>query len=411
MERRSGRRWGRWFGVAGAVVVTCAVAGQAVGAESPTVPGAPVITSVTAGDHSVRVAFTRPSSGGSPIFSYKATCISSDGGATRSESNSSLNVVVDNLTATKTYTCTVTARNHVGTGPASAPSGSVVVLPLLPGAVTITTVVAGDHNVRVVFTKPTTSGGSPIFSYKATCVSSNGGVTRSQSQFSRSFLVNNLTPGKSYTCTVMARNSVGFGPPSAPSVSFVALPLLAGAPTIVSATPGVQTITLVFSPPAAATDIFDYRASCSSSDGGVTRTKDQGGSPIVVSSLTTDKTYACTVMAENSIGFGPLSTASTPVMTLGPPGAPTITSVAPGSRSVTVSFSPPATDGGSTILGYEAMCASSDGGVTRWVDATTSPIGVSSLSPGNTYTCTVAAKNSVGFGPSTSPASAVVTLP
>jgi Fibronectin type III domain len=189
------------------------------------------------------------------------------------------------------------------------------------------------------------------------------------------------------------------------------LPLHVGAPVITGATPGVESITLVFSPPSAATDIFDYRATCFSSDGGVSRSKDQGGSPIVLTGLTTDKTYSCTVMAENSIGFGPPSAPSAPVVTLAPPGPPAIASVTAGSRNVTVSFSPPASDGGTSIFDYQAFCASSDGGVTRWIDAASSPIVVNSLSPGNTYTCTVTAKNSIGYGPPSTPSAAVVTLP
>ena len=359
----------------------------------------------------MRVTFTKPSSGGSPIFSYKATCVSSDGGVTRSESSVNLSVVVENLTAAKTYSCTVSARNHAGTGPPSTPSSPVVVLPVLPGPVTITEVVPGDHNVRVVFTRPASSGGAPIITYKATCTSSNGGVTNSESQFSRSFLVDHLTPGKTYTCTVTARNTLGFGPTSAPSTPVVVLPLLLGAPAIISATAGTQNITLVFSPPNAATGIFDYRATCFSNDGGVSRNKDQNGSPIVVANLTTAKTYACTIMAENSIGFGPPSAPSTPVVTFAPPGPPTVTSATAGSRNATVSFSAPASDGGTSIFDYQAMCASSDGGSTHWTDSTVSPIVVNGLSPGNNYTCTVTAKNAVGFGPPSPPSPAVITLP
>ena len=141
-------------------------------------------------------------------------------------------------------------------------------------------------------------------------------------------------------------NRVGYGPPSAPSAAVVVGPVVAGPPTIASVTPGAQSITLVFSPPAVGTSIFDYRATCFSGDGGVSRSKDRGGSPIVVSNLTTGKTYACTVMAENSRGFGPPSAPTSPVVTLAPPGPPTVTSATAGSRSVTVSFSPPAGNGG-----------------------------------------------------------------
>jgi hypothetical protein len=382
----------------------------------PLLPGAPTITSVTAKDHSIKLVFTKPASnGGSPIFNYKATCSSSNGGVTRSAGEPRTAFDVDGLTAGDTYTCTVMAENRAGFGPPSAPSAAVVVLPVLPGAPTITSATAADHSIKLVFTKPASNGGSPIFNYKATCSSSNGGVTRSAGEPRTAFDVDGLTAGKTYTCTVMAKNSAGFGPPSAPSAPVVVLPILPGAPTITSVTAGLESVQVAFSPPApnGAGNIFDYNATCISSNGGVTRSKNENASPILVTNLTAGSTYTCTVLAEDSAGFGPPSAPSAPVVTLGPPtapGAPTITSVTAGSKSISVAFSPPASDGGATIVDYRATCVSSDGGVTRTNDAGTSPILVTHLSAANTYTCTVMAKNSVGFGPPSAPSAPVVTL-
>ena len=404
--------------VCGLAIVGVALGGSVAGAVSPTVPGAPTITSATAGDHAIRVAFTKPASdGGSPIFDYKATCASSDGGTTRSESQFRSSIQVDNLTAGKTYTCTVMARNRVGFGPPSPPSAAVVVLPILPGAPTITSVTAGDRSIRVAFTKPVSNGGSPIFNYKATCASSNGGSTRSESQFRSSIRVDGLTAGKTYTCTVAARNRVGYGPASAPSAAVVVLPIPPGAPTITSATAGVRNISVAFTAPApnGGASPNDYKATCSSSDGGVTRSNDRHVSPVVVGGLTVGKTYTCTVLAHNNAGFGPPSAPSAPVVVLGPtvvtaPGAPAITSATAGVQSVSVAFTAPASDGGATITEYRATCSSSDGGVTRWEERNGSPILVNHLSGGKTYTCTVMARNKVGFGPPSAPSSAVVTL-
>ena len=85
------------------------------------------------------------------------------------------------------------------------------------------------------------------------------------------------------------------------------------------------------------------------------------------------------------------------------PGAPTITAVKPGFHNVKVSFTAPASNGGSKIVNYRVVCTSSDGGRKAANSGPKSPIKVSGLTAGKTYTCTVAAMNKVGRGPASSP--------
>lgn len=90
------------------------------------------------------------------------------------------------------------------------------------------------------------------------------------------------------------------------------------------------------------------------------------------------------------------------------PDSPTITQVTSGNDSATVSFSVPATDGGSAITSYTVTATPTGGGTTVTVSGTSSPITVTGLTNGVGYTFTVAATNAAGTG-ATSTASDTVT--
>ena len=211
----------------GRMLVACSVAAAGLAltslpAGAATVPGSPTITGVKALVRSARVSFTPPASnGGSKITNYRLRCTSSNGGAYRALTGTKSPILVTGLTAGKTYTCTVAARNNVGYGAASAPSDPFVPLASVPGAPTITGVTAGVRSVKVAFTKPADNGGAPITNYRATCTSSNGGAKGSHEGPKSPITVSGLTAGKNYTCTVRARNKVGLGPASAPSDTVV----------------------------------------------------------------------------------------------------------------------------------------------------------------------------------------------
>jgi hypothetical protein len=77
------------------------------------------------------------------------------------------------------------------------------------------------------------------------------------------------------------------------------------------------------------------------------------------------------------------------------PASPTITQITPGDRALTVSFTPPLSDGGSPISQYSASCR---GGMFDNPSNTAagSPIIVTGLTNGREYSCSVTARNAVG---------------
>lgn len=78
------------------------------------------------------------------------------------------------------------------------------------------------------------------------------------------------------------------------------------------------------------------------------------------------------------------------------PGPPLAVGVTPGDGNATISFSPPASNGGSEITGYTANCSS--GGATATAAGAGSPIRVTGLVNGTTYSCWVTARNAIGTG-------------
>jgi len=103
-----------------------------------------------------------------------------------------------------------------------APAGAAKKGVTVPGAPTITSVTAGVHLVKVVFTAPTSNGGAKIQSYRVKCVSSDGGKKASRSGHTSPIRVVGLA-AKTYTCSVVARNLAGHGPPSASSAPVTVL--------------------------------------------------------------------------------------------------------------------------------------------------------------------------------------------
>ncbi|MBL0121934.1 MAG: fibronectin type III domain-containing protein [Betaproteobacteria bacterium] len=78
------------------------------------------------------------------------------------------------------------------------------------------------------------------------------------------------------------------------------------------------------------------------------------------------------------------------------PDAPIILSATPGNGQVSVSFSPPAFDGGSPVTGYTAQCA---GAQTASNTGAGSPVTVTGMINGQSYSCGVIASNVIGDSP------------
>jgi serine/threonine-protein kinase len=177
-----------------------------------TTPGAPTITSATAGAGQVAVTWTPPAAtGGSPITRYYVRTFSDAALTTQvgdpvwTTAAGTTTATVTGLTPQTTYWFTVTAVSSAGTGTASA---SATATPyVVPGAPTAVTSTAAGV---VSWTAPASNGGSAITGSTATATAS-GQTTRTCTTTVTSCVLVGLVNGVTYSVTVTATNAAGTG--------------------------------------------------------------------------------------------------------------------------------------------------------------------------------------------------------
>ena len=184
-----------------------------------------------------------------------------------------------------------------------------------------------------------------------------------------------------------------------------------GPPTIVSSSSGDGTVSLSWSPPTeiSPSGITSYAVAAAPTTGAAATTLIVSGNvdSAVVGGLQNGTTYVVTVTADNTIGASSPSTSVS--VTPGVPGAPTDAKATAGNASASVSFTAPASDGGAAISGYTvtAIDGTNPAHGGQSASGSASPITVSGLTNGDSYTFTVTATNADGTGAASAPSNAV----
>jgi len=337
------------------------------------VPGTPTDVTATAGLGEATVDWTAPSDdGGQPIDDYDIVVDDANGDYVTDvwTADAATHVTVTGLTPGQAYTFIVTAINVIGLGDDSAPTAPVTPTALpsgatVPAAPTDVTATAGAGSVTVSWNAPADDGGLPIASYEVTFTADGQSWSPLVTSGADTSVTITNVPDGTYTLTVAAANGAGAGPDSAASdpvtVTATGPGEAPGAPTDVRASAGGGQAFVTWTPPGddGGAPIQRYVVTPYIGDGAQAPVTTAGPvTSMTVSGLSANVPYSFTVEAVNANGAGPAS-AHSAVATPTPPDAVTGVPTAPldlsdqvSGQQVTLSWSPPADDGGSRVTGY-----------------------------------------------------------
>jgi fibronectin type 3 domain-containing protein len=284
------------------------------------VPAEPLVPRATSGNARAAITWSAPNAQGSAITGYVVTSFLAPGhpNTTQTFSSTATTQVVTGLTNGVAYTFAVSAINAFGTSAPSPYSQAVTIgTPAAPTGARATPATANTATGSLTVTYAAgANNGAPITKFTATCSSTNGGIANTATHTGSTatpLTVGGLTTKKTYTCTVKASNSRGFG-----QISVASRPTIIGAPAaptaihVTKVAPGSLKVTFT-EPTNNGATITSYTVACISTNGGATKNKTGTGASITVTALTAGKTYTCTVTATNSRGKGPTSVPSTPL--------------------------------------------------------------------------------------------------
>jgi len=370
--------------------------------ETPlSVPSAPTNVQVTRVFDGITVTWTAPTlNGGAAITDYTVTGSPNDasGAVTCSWTTDDVVLTCDltGVSNTANYSIVVVATNSVGdsAGSASASTNGYSA----PGAPTISAITPGNTTLTLSIT-PGTTGGLSRTDY---VYSLDNGVTfTSFATATGPFVITGLANGTTYHVSVAAVNDLDTGAFSSRVNGVPAT--VPSAPRWLHGVRGSTTATLLWNPPATngGSAITSYVVSDLHGHTCTTSTM-----TCTVSGLTNGVSYVFYVVAINSRGTSAPSNSNL-VIPATTPGAPGITSVVAGNRSVVVTFTAPTTTGGAALGYYDY----SVNGGTSWQSGQyrtkNTALTITGLVNGTSYSVKIRARNIVGAGTASAATSAV----
>lgn len=358
-----------------------------------TVPDSPTLVSLTAGDGSLTVSWSAPSSnGGDTISQYTATATDGTSTHTCRWTSGDTSCTITELTNGTLYAVSVVATNAAGSSLASAStSGTPYTNPDTPGNVSVT---VGNGQATVSWTAPA-SNGSSLWGYVVSVSDGTITTTTNVAASTTTVTLTGLTNGTLYSFSVYATNTAGNSTASIEtSTSPYTVPNAPSAPTL---TRSLGTLDVSWNAPTfdGGDAITSYTVSATPNDGGgvVTCSWSTGDLACTLDVVDT-ATYSVTVIATNTAGNS-LSSSATSSVGYAVPGAPTGLSATVSNATITLAFTAPIVTGGQPITDY--VYSLNDASEVSFA-STEGPFVITGLNNGTQYRVKVAAVNAIGVG-------------
>jgi hypothetical protein len=366
-----------------------------------TTPSAPTGLTVTAGNGTLDVSWTAPSSnGGNAIASYRVSVVPHTGGAPTTFTTPDGTTTAHQFTGLSNgtlYDVSVVATNAAGNS--TPPTTSSGTPRTVPGAPTGLIVTPGDGTLGVSWSAPSGDGGNPISAYTVAVTPHGGGTTATSTGSSTSHQFTGLSNGTLYDVSVVASNAAG---PSSAATASGTPRTTPSAPTSLIVTPGDSSLAVSWSAPSSdgGNAISAYTVSVTPHAGGSPATSTGAATSHTFTGLTNGTLYDVAVVATNAAGDSPAATAAgSPRVT---PAAPTSLTLVAGDAALGVVWAAPATDGGDAVKSYTVSVTPHSGGTTTTFttpDGATKSHTFSGLTNGTLYDVTVVANNAAGSSP------------
>jgi len=273
-----------------------------------------------------------------------------------------------------------------------------------PSAPTSLAATAGDGQTSISFTAGS-SGGSAITNYKYSLDGTNY-TALSPTDSSSPVTISGLTNGTSYTIYLKAVNS--YGDSSASSSVSVTPATTPSAPTSLTASAGNGSATISFTAGSnGGSAITNYKYSLDGTNYTALSPTDSS-SPVTISGLTNGTSYTIYLKAVNARGDSSASS-SVSVTPSTTPSAPTSLTATAGDGQATISFTA-GSNGGSAITNYKYSLDGTNYTALSPTDSS-SPVTISGLTNGTSYTIYLKAVNANGDSSASSSVSVTPVAP